>query len=156
MSNDPLRLGCPCCAGTGQVSYLRGGAWLNQRCPGKNGPVDDDGSPLTHELDNYFGKRKARIEYKRPNESVRDGQEYHFRAELESTAPPWETLLVLILDEGQGDDTEPVRFQWRSSSRARLTWDDALSHTDTIGSLGDRISAWLWPQTQPAQQEVAA
>lgn len=147
MSNAPLHVGCPVCSGSGQVSWLRSGEWLNRHCPGKNGPVDVDSSPFSHELDNYFKRRKLRVEYKHPGESVSPGQEYHCLAELESTAPTWRTLLVVVFDEGQAGADDPIRFKWRTSDKPRQDWAD-LGWNDPIpvGELGKRIAAWLWGQ----------
>jgi hypothetical protein len=56
---------------------------------------------MTHELDNYRAKRKARIEYKHQGEAHRFGQELHHQAELESVSPEWHGLFVLVVDDGQ-------------------------------------------------------
>ena len=141
--NEPLRTGCPACGGTGRVSFLRSGAWLNQHCPGANGPVDVDSSPQTHELDNFFKQRKARIEYKHPDEQITRGQEFHFLAELESVQPSWWALLVLVIDEGQTSPDDVVRFKWRDSRR-RPRWGEDEFVTESLDELGARIAGWLW------------
>ena len=142
--NKALRTGCPACSGTGQVTFIRSGAWLNKHCPGENGPTDVDSSPLTHELDNYYKKRKARVEYKNPGEPISRGQEFHFIAELESVASHWWALFVLVIDDGQESEDQMVRFKWRDS-RTTPTWGDAEYHQEELGKLGKRIADWLWP-----------
>src|SRR5581483_11441745 len=101
MTNAPLRVGCPVCSGTGHVTYLRSGEWLNQWCPGLNGPCDDDSRPNSHGLDNSAACRKARIEYKRPGETISRGQDIHLASELRSIRADWKAIIVLITDEGQ-------------------------------------------------------
>jgi hypothetical protein len=96
-------------------------------------------------MDNYFAKRKFKIEYKRPGEGILPGAEFHFRSELESTHPDWKTLLVLVLDEGQNSESESVKYKWRISSRPIETWAEAGFLQDTLGGLGHRIVAWVWP-----------
>jgi hypothetical protein len=145
--NRPLSTSCPCCSGTGKVSWLRSGAWINEHCPGRNGPCDVDNSTSTHELDNYHAKRKARIEYKRPGEPVPAGQEYHVRAELESTREDWKNVLVIIRDDGQLDGGDEIEFSWRVSGSSFVTWDDLRWHKDTVENLGRRIAKFLWPTT---------
>ncbi len=98
---------------------------------------------MCHELDNYARKRLFRIEYKRPGEKVPTGQAKHFRALLESVRPDWALLFVLVLDEGQCDMKQIVRFGWRSSTAPNTVKFEVVAE-DTINNLGARIAAWLW------------
>lgn len=141
MSNAPLRVGCPVCSGTGQVSWLRSGAWINEHCPGRNGPVDVDSSPFTHELDNYRDKRKARIEYKRPDEPIKEGQLKHFKAELRSVKDDWYSSVIVVVDEGQQRPDDPITYF--ALHRNDLRWGDA--QVETVGVLGKKIAELVWP-----------
>lgn len=142
MSSEPLRTGCPTCAGSGSASFLRKGAWLNVHCPKKNGPSDSDDSPSAHVLDNYWRQRKVRIEYKRHDEPVDGGQEYHIRAELESARDEWDAVYLLVVDTGQTSADQRVMYCWRWNKKSTRTWGDWRN--SSIDELGKRIAEWLW------------
>ena len=143
MPNRPLRV-CPSCGGGGSPSYVRSGAWLNAHCPGANGPLDTDDYPDGHEVDCAATGRWARVEYKRPRETMLGGQAKHLEVLHRAWRPEWTLLLLVVEDDGQSSDGAPVSFRWRTS---RQPWRDPAMwsvHRTTLSALGKSVAAWVW------------
>ncbi len=135
------------CGGTGRASYIRKGEWLNGYCPWSNGPVDADDYPDGQEIDCLAEQRFARLEYKRPGESVPVGQAKHLRALHEMVSKGWEVLLLVVVDEGQSDGGQQVRFSWCSSRGQWQPPSEWMEHRTTLDALARSVVGWVWSGT---------